>query len=159
MTKQAKKKRSPSFINIDDRVMLSTKNIALEDGLGCRKLNLKYIGPFKITEKINEVPFGLNLLKPMIDCRIHNTFHTSLLKPYTEDTFHREETLPELIELKKGEQEYEVEKILAKRKHRGETQYLEELLGYPDHENTWLPSSELHHCRTLLRQFNQSRYQ
>ena len=48
---------------------------------------------------------------------IHDTFHTSLLKPFHEDTYGRnQEPRPE-VKLEDGSIEYEEEKVLSKKKN------------------------------------------
>ncbi len=55
----------------------ATQDIRLR--LPCKKLALRYIGPFVIQKQINPVTFQLKL---PLQYRIHPTFHVSLLKPY-----------------------------------------------------------------------------
>ncbi|GJW70804.1 putative reverse transcriptase domain-containing protein [Tanacetum coccineum] len=43
-----------------------------------RKLNLRYVGPFKVLEKVGDVSYKLEL--PQELSRVHNTFHVSNLK-------------------------------------------------------------------------------
>ncbi|GJS44688.1 hypothetical protein Tco_0594809 [Tanacetum coccineum] len=42
------------------------------------KLNPRYVGPFKVLEKVREVAYKLKLPKEL--SRVHNTFHVSNLK-------------------------------------------------------------------------------
>ncbi|GKD46515.1 hypothetical protein Tco_1271160 [Tanacetum coccineum] len=42
------------------------------------KLNLTYVGPFKVLEKVGVVAYKLELPQELI--RVHNTFHVSNLK-------------------------------------------------------------------------------
>ncbi|GKD19050.1 hypothetical protein Tco_1208208 [Tanacetum coccineum] len=42
------------------------------------KLNLRYVGPFKVLEKVGAVAYKLEL--PQELSRVHNTFHVSNLK-------------------------------------------------------------------------------
>nr|GEW67609.1 putative reverse transcriptase domain-containing protein [Tanacetum cinerariifolium] len=42
------------------------------------KLNPRYVGPFKVLEKIKKVSYKLELLEEL--SRVHNTFHASILK-------------------------------------------------------------------------------
>ena len=74
------------------------------------KLTPKHLGPFKITKEISLVAYQLAL---PANWRIHNVFHTSLLNPYHETTAHGPNFTcppPDLIE---GEEEFEVERIVA----------------------------------------------
>ncbi|WRX29421.1 Reverse transcriptase/retrotransposon-derived protein [Theobroma cacao] len=50
------------------------------------KLNLRYIGAFRIIERIGPVAYRLEL-PPELD-RIHNVFHVSMLKKYVPDPSH-----------------------------------------------------------------------
>nr|GFA37138.1 putative reverse transcriptase domain, ribonuclease H-like domain, aspartic peptidase domain protein [Tanacetum cinerariifolium] len=47
------------------------------------KLNLRYIGHFKVLEKIRKVAYKLELLEEL--SRVHNTFHVSNLKKFPAD--------------------------------------------------------------------------
>ena len=61
------------------------------------KLNPRYIGPFRILERIRPVAYHLEL--PSELNRIHNVFNVSMLRKYIPDPSHVLETPP--IELKK----------------------------------------------------------
>ena len=61
------------------------------------KLNPRYIGPFRIIERIGPVAYHLEL--PLEISRIHNVFHVSMLRKYISDPSHVLETPP--IELNK----------------------------------------------------------
>ena len=59
-----------------DRVWLSTRNLPLH--LPCRKLGPRFVGPFKVPRRLNEVCYRLQLTP---DYRINTSFHVSLLRP------------------------------------------------------------------------------
>nr|GEU74071.1 hypothetical protein [Tanacetum cinerariifolium] len=48
-----------------------------------RKLNPRYIGPFKVLAKVGTVAYGLKL--PQQLSRVHSTFHVSNMKKYLSD--------------------------------------------------------------------------
>ena len=60
------------------------------------KLNPRYIGPFRILERIGPVAYRLEL--PLELSRIHNVFHVSMLKKYVPDPSHILETPPMELE-------------------------------------------------------------
>jgi len=77
------------------------------------KLTPKRLGPFKIIKEISPVVYQLAL---PANWRIHDVFHASLLNLYHETKAHGPNFTrppPDLIE---GEEEYEVERIVAHRK-------------------------------------------
>ena len=57
-----------------------------------RKLNARYIGPFRIVERIGPVAYRLEL--PLELSRIHNVFHVSMLRKYISDPSHVLESPP-----------------------------------------------------------------
>ncbi|GJX16279.1 hypothetical protein Tco_0217111 [Tanacetum coccineum] len=64
---------------VGDKVMLKVSPWKGVVRFGKRgKLNLRYVGPFKVLEKVGEVAYKLELLEEL--SRVHNTFHVSNLK-------------------------------------------------------------------------------
>nr|GFC46733.1 putative reverse transcriptase domain-containing protein [Tanacetum cinerariifolium] len=64
---------------VGDKVMLKVsprKGVARFGKRG--KLNPRYVGPFKVLEKIGDVAYKLDLPEEL--SRVHNTFHVSNLK-------------------------------------------------------------------------------
>ena len=87
--------------------------------------------------------------------KIHNTFHVDLLIPFSETDAYGTaypQPPPEMID---GQEEYEVETIIADRKHRNQKQYLVKWQGYPVSENTWVNAKDLH-APDLLREYHSS---
>ncbi len=70
-----RRRAGPSFTP-GQGVWLSTRNLCLHSP--CKKLNPRYVGPFKILRQITPVSYHLAL---PANYRISSTFHVSLLKP------------------------------------------------------------------------------
>ncbi|GJX78537.1 hypothetical protein Tco_0326686 [Tanacetum coccineum] len=81
----ADKKRKPMDFQVGDKVMLKVSPWKGAVRFGKRgKLNPRYIGPFKVLEKVGAVANKVEL--PQELSRIHNTFHVSNLKRcYSDD--------------------------------------------------------------------------
>nr|GEU40374.1 reverse transcriptase domain-containing protein [Tanacetum cinerariifolium] len=75
----AKLKRKPMEFQVGDRVMLKVSPWKGVVHFGkCRKLNPRYVGPFKVLEQVRSVAYKLELLQEL--SKVHNTFHVSNLK-------------------------------------------------------------------------------
>ncbi|GJU56438.1 hypothetical protein Tco_1230152 [Tanacetum coccineum] len=67
-------KRKPMEFQVGDRVMLKVSPWKGVVRFGKRgKLNPRYVGPFKVLEKVGSVAYKLEL--PQELSRVHNTFH------------------------------------------------------------------------------------
>ncbi|GJW74433.1 putative reverse transcriptase domain-containing protein [Tanacetum coccineum] len=72
-------KRKPMEFQVGDKVMLKVSPWKGVVRFGKRgKLNPRYVGPFKVIERVGEVAYKLELLEKL--SRVHNTFHVSNLK-------------------------------------------------------------------------------
>lgn len=145
--------RKEGTFKIGDEVLLSTENIQLgtQKRRPSKKLTPKFIGPFKIIQKISDVTYKLDLPNTM---RIHPVFHISLLKPFhpsPQEFVGRAQLPPPPIINEDGEEEFFVEKLLDKRIQRGQVQYLVKWEGYDDSENQWLPVKDI--AEDLIKEF------
>ncbi|GJR38270.1 hypothetical protein Tco_1213954 [Tanacetum coccineum] len=72
-------KRKPIEFQVGDKLMLKVSPWKGVVQFGKRgKLNPRYVGPFKVLEKVGEVAYKLELSEEL--SRVHNTFHVSNLK-------------------------------------------------------------------------------
>ena len=117
-----------------------------------KKLAPKREGPFKIKHKISDLVYELQLPEQW---KIHPVFHASLLSPFTETIEHGPSFSappPDIIE---GEEEYEIEGIVAHKGQGARRKYLVKWLGYPTSENQWLPLKELtRNAQDILNSYN-----
>ncbi|KAL0153949.1 hypothetical protein M9458_050706, partial [Cirrhinus mrigala] len=118
-----------------DQVWLSTRDLRLRQP--CRKLSPRYIGPFKILRRINDVTFQLQL-PPRY--RIHPTFHVSLLKPCYPSATEQPgaEVEPPPPEILEPPSIYTVHEILSSRRRGGRLEYLVNWEGYGPEERSWV---------------------
>nr|GFA41006.1 putative reverse transcriptase domain-containing protein [Tanacetum cinerariifolium] len=72
-------KHKPMEFQVEDKVMLKISPWKGVVRFGKRgKLNPRYVGPFKVLERVVDVAYKLDLLEEL--SRVHNTFHVSNLK-------------------------------------------------------------------------------
>ncbi|GJV83424.1 putative reverse transcriptase domain-containing protein [Tanacetum coccineum] len=77
-------RRKPMVFQVGDRVMLKVSPWKGVVHFGKRgKLNPRYVGPFKVIERVGTVAYKLEL-PPQLS-RVHNTFHVSNLKKCLSD--------------------------------------------------------------------------
>nr|GEZ36738.1 putative reverse transcriptase domain-containing protein [Tanacetum cinerariifolium] len=72
-------KRKPMEFQVGDKVMLKVSPWKGVVRFGKRgKLNPRYVGPFKVLERVKDVAYKRDLPKEL--SRVHNTFHVSNIK-------------------------------------------------------------------------------
>ena len=169
MAAQYDKSRRDVTFKIGDLVYLDATNIATSLNspdtsrrTKGKKLRSKFMGPFKIADRPSALNYRL-VLHP--DSKVHPVFHVSLLKaavPRDTNQF-PDSTPPELfplpIEDDSGQTydgEWEVEKILKHRRHKGKVQYLVKWTGYPVSQSTWEPESHLENAKELIQDYKKS---
>ena len=133
---------------LGDTVWLDSKNLKL--GYPTRKLAPKREGPFHILEVVSTHAYRLELPNQW---HIHPVFHAALLTPFVETETHGANYLnlpPDLID---GQEEHEVEAIIAHKRQGQRYRYLVKWLGYPTSENTWEPEVNLKHSAEILKAY------
>src|SRR6266481_5924549 len=143
----------PAQFHLREKVWLDASHLKLPHQKA--KLTPKRLGPFQIVQEISPVAYRLDLPP---NWRIHDVFHASLLTPYHETAAHGPNFTrppPDLID---GEEEYEVERIVAHRQfgRSRRLQYLIKWKGYPESDNTWEPADQVH-APDLIKHYQSAR--
>lgn len=148
-------RRRDYAFRVGAQVLLSSKDLTLREL--CKKLRLKYQGPWRVSKVISPVAYKLDLPASMT---IHPVFHISKLEPYHDNTFPlpREFNRPPPIDVIDDQPAYEVEAIVGKRLMHGVPLYEVKWKGYPDSENTFEPLEHLRRPVVLrmVRAFDRS---
>ena len=122
MKKQADRKRGEAEeYRVEDLVLLSTKDLKWQmEGRRTEKLTERFVGPYKIKKVISTNAVELELPRTI---KIHPVVNISRIRRYKEQVRGQKKQLvfPVIIE---GEEEYEVEKIMNKRRKYGKWEYL-----------------------------------
>ena len=140
-----------------DHVLLSTRNLAMF-APGTPKLMPKYVGPFKVLNKVGDVAYRLEL---PVHMKVHNVFHVSLLRAFRSDGGYIPPPPAFYVD---GQPEFEVECLL---KHRavgktraldphGRKQRLEYLVRwakYGHEHDTWEPERALKSAPEVLAEY------
>eukprot|EP00960_Hanusia_phi_P075958 768490-Hanusia_phi.AAC.1 len=148
--------RRPHRFQVDDLVWLSAANIPVTDSFP--KLRPRFIGPFKIILSfISDNTVRLELTDRFRHLE-HGTFNIKWLRPHQDrdPNFELSVDRPAPLDTAQG-LEYEVEQVLAKRRHGRGIQYLVHWKGYPNPaDHSWKAASELSKksgIRELIRHF------
>ncbi|KAI1676228.1 reverse transcriptase [Pyrenophora tritici-repentis] len=152
--KYANRKRRPSrrfFEN--DMVWLDARN--LKTARPQKKLDWKFLGPYRISKIISPYVYRLDLPATM---RIHPVFHVNLLRPASIDPLPgQQQDPPPPVEID-GVEEWEVEDVLDSRwdrRGRGgrpRLKYLVKWAGYA--EPTEVPADHLENAQEIVNNFH-----
>jgi len=132
----------------EDRMLLSTKNLVFKER-PVRKLVDRYIGPYTIEEVVSTNAVKLQLPTSM---RIHPVVNVSQIVRYKEQVEEQKKEEGKPIEIE-GVKEWEIEKILNKRKIREVDKYLVRWKGFTVEHDTWERKEDLGNAREVLEEF------
>ena len=137
---------------VGDLVLLSTKDLKWQMVGRCsEKLVERFVGPYKIKAIISS---NVVELKLPASVKIHLVVNVSRIKWYIDqvDSQRKETPQPMVIE---GEEEWEVEKILNKRKVQGKDKFLVRWKGFTAEGDTWESRENLQNAGDLLKEFEE----
>jgi hypothetical protein len=133
---------------VEDTVWLFIKNIKTERSF--RKLNHKWIESYKVI-KILKDACHLDLSTSM---KIHNIFHTSLLRLIVTDSLTDQIQSSSSSVVVNDEEEYEVNDVLDNRYHYDKLQYR---VAWTDHssDRAWYSAENFEHSKNILKNYHQ----
>ena len=121
-----------------------------------KKIEQQLINSFKITKRIDRLTYELELSTNM---KIHNVISVAHLKSITnprDDLYQRRRVSTSSLVID-GAEEFEIERMLAKRRIRKgtgwSTQYLVRWLSYGPEDDWWIPQHRLGHARKLIHEY------
>ena len=114
-----------------------------------KKLIERYVGPYMIEEVISSNTVKLRLPSSM---RIHPVVNVSQIVRYKEQVKRQKKEEGKPVEVE-GVKEWEVEKILNKKKMRGVMKYLIWWKGFTAEGDTWERKENLKNAEELIEEF------
>ena len=132
-----------------DLVKLSTKNLRLQD----KKLQPRWIGPFRVLERIGSQAYRLAL--PEKYDRLHHVFPIQAIEEYRLREGQSQELLP-MPELE-DDDEWEIEEVKDELQKKGKTSYLVKWKDWPTEYNTWEPEENMANAQEAIRAFRKAR--
>jgi len=111
----------------------------------------RFIGPYKIKAIISSNVVELELPASI---KIHLVVNVSQIKQYVDQVDGQRKEIPQPVVIE-GEEEWEVEKILNKRKVRGKDKFLVWWKGFTAEGDTWESQENLQNAGDLLREFEE----
>jgi len=133
-----------------DLVMLSTKDLKYQMvGRRTEKLTERFVGPYKIKKIVSSNAVELELPSTV---KIHPVVNVSRVRWYVGQVEgqRKEQPAPVIIE---GEEEWEVERILNKRRVREKDKYLVRWKGFTAESDTWEGRENLKNAKEAIEEF------
>jgi len=151
MKKYADRKRLDiDEYKVGDLVMLSTKDLKYQMiRRRTEKLTEIFVGPYKIKKIVSSNAVELELPSTI---KIHPVVNVSRIRQYVGQVEgqRKEQPAPVIIQ---GEEEWEVERILNKRRVRGKDKYLVRWKGFTVESDTWEGRENLGNAKEAIEEF------
>jgi Chromo (CHRromatin Organisation MOdifier) domain len=146
----ANRRRRDVNYAVGDKVLVATKVFKLKLE-GAHKIMRVWQGPFEVVD----VPGPVNVkVKLPPHLRTHDVLHVSKVKPWVETLRFGDRGAQPSYEMVDGEQEWEVEALLARKVVNGRVSYLVKWLGYDHCENMWIRKSYLANAMDLVKEYD-----
>jgi len=137
---------------VGDLVLLSTKDLKWQMvERQSEKLVKRFVGPYKIKAIISSNVIELELPTSV---KIHLVVNVSQIKQYIDQVDGQRKETPQPVVIER-EEEWEVEKILNKRRIRGKDKFLVWWKGFTAEGDTWESRENLQNAGELLREFEE----
>ena len=111
----------------------------------------QFVGPYKIKAIISSNVIELELPTSV---KIHPVVNVSRIKRYIDQVDGQRKEIPQPVVIE-GEEEWEVEKILNKRRVRGKNKFLVRWRAFTVEGDTWESRENLQNAGDLLREFEE----
>jgi len=157
MRKYTDRKRSDiDEYKVGDLVMLSTKDMKYQMvGRRTEKLTERFVGSYKIKEIVSSNAVKLELPNAV---KIHPVVNVSRIRRYVGQVEGQKKEQLALVIIE-GEEEWEVERILNKRKVRGKDKYLVRWKGFTAESDTWEGRENLENAKEVIEEFEKEYWQ
>jgi hypothetical protein len=130
-------------------VKLSTANLKLKD----KKLQPRYVGPFRVTERIGTQAYRLAL--PNKYHRLHDVFPIQSLEPYYSRGTEEPLPMPDLED--DQDNEYEIEEVKDQTLMKGKVKYLVKWTGWPSEYNQWVDEEDMANAQGRIKEFEKKK--
>jgi len=145
-----RKRREVDEYKVGDLVMLSTKDLKYQMvGRRTEKLTERFVGPYRIKRIISSNAVELELPSTV---KIHLVVNVSRIRRYVEQVEGQRKEQPAPVVIK-GEEEWEVERILNKRRIQGKDKYLVQWKEFTAESDTWEGRENLENAREAIEEY------
>ena len=142
-------RHQPKLFKRGDLVKLTTRNLRLKD----KKLQPRWIGPFRVLEWIGTQAYMLSLPKKY--AWLHDVFPIQFIEDYRPRKDDNQLPLP-MPDLE-DDDEWEIEEIRDKATIKGTTHYLVKWEGWLTEYNQWIPEDDMGNAQKAIQRYEKDK--